>query len=199
MSIVNIRITENVTPALKKLIASTRDLSQPMRAIAGLLEDLTERAFRDQAQPGGPRWPSLAQSTVESRADRYSRRPGGRRKDGRITAAVAKRISGHRLLQDTGRLAASVEGRSGPDFAQVGAAAVYAAIHQVGGKTRAHTILPKHKKALTIGDMIVKRVQHPGSQIPARPYLPMTAGHDLTAPAKSGILDILTRHFTPEN
>ena len=51
----------------------------------------------------------------------------------------------------------------------------YARIHELGGKTSAHEIVPRNKKALRffVGGQAVfsKRVHHPGSLIPARPFL----------------------------
>lgn len=191
-----VTVVDDLTEELTQLLRAGKDLTPAMQAITGLLEDLTEEAFARQAQPGGPRWKPLARSTIESRVNRWSRQPGGTLKGGRISNAVADRAASQRLLQDTGRLAASVHGASGADFAQLGVAAVYAAIHQLGGQTRAHTIRPRHAKALRIGDVVVKSAQHPGSNIPARPYLPIVgAGTALTQPARDGIFDILERHF----
>jgi phage gpG-like protein len=61
----------------------------------------------------------------------------------------------------------------GPAALAVGTNKVYGAIHQFGGKTSPHTILPYRKKALFWPGALhpVKSVRHPGSAIPARPYL----------------------------
>jgi phage gpG-like protein len=51
----------------------------------------------------------------------------------------------------------------------------YAAIHEFGGKTAAHEILPDKAKALHFimggKEIFAKRVNHPGSVIPMRSYL----------------------------
>ena len=53
----------------------------------------------------------------------------------------------------------------------------YARIHEIGGKTQPHTIVPKTKVYLVFfwekkGRWVKKKsVNHPGSYIPARPYL----------------------------
>lgn len=54
----------------------------------------------------------------------------------------------------------------------VGTDRKYAAIHQLGGKTKAHVIRPKFKKALKTPFGVFAKVNHPGSKIPARPYFP---------------------------
>ncbi|MCX6908049.1 MAG: phage virion morphogenesis protein [Verrucomicrobia bacterium] len=52
----------------------------------------------------------------------------------------------------------------------------YAWIHQFGGTTRAHVIEALNKRALAWpgGAHPVRRVNHPGSKIPPRPYFPIT-------------------------
>ena len=82
------------------------DASPLMRIFTGTLLDQTEENF---AREGRPKWLGIQP------------RPGR---------------EGGKILQDTGRLAASITGESGPDYAQVGSNLVYAAIHQLGGKTR---------------------------------------------------------------
>ncbi|MDR0402031.1 MAG: phage virion morphogenesis protein, partial [Treponema sp.] len=53
----------------------------------------------------------------------------------------------------------------------VGSNMVYSRIHQEGGKTGAHIIKPRHKKALAFKGIVRRLVKHPGSDIPARPFL----------------------------
>lgn len=78
---------------------------------------------------------------------------------------------GGKILQKSGQLAASVVSDSDNDSAVVGSNKKYAAIHQFGGKTRAHEIRPRNKKALAFGGRVLSKVNHPGSNIPARPFL----------------------------
>lgn len=56
----------------------------------------------------------------------------------------------------------------------VGSDKKYAAIHQLGGRTPAHVIRAKKKKALFFTGRFAKKVNHPGSNIPARPFIPIT-------------------------
>jgi phage gpG-like protein len=53
---------------------------------------------------------------------------------------------------------------------------VYGRIHQFGGRTAPHVILPRKAKVLRWtgsdgGSVFARRVNHPGSVIPARPYV----------------------------
>lgn len=92
--------------------------------------------------------------------------------EGRPAWAGIKRKG--KILQDTGRLAASIVTAHDDTTAAVGTNVVYARIHNNGGTTKAHMIRPKNKRALAFGGRVVKQVNHPGSKIPARPFLKLT-------------------------
>lgn len=47
----------------------------------------------------------------------------------------------------------------------------YAAIHEFGGKTAPHVILPKKAQALAFGGGFFAKVNHPGSTMPERSFL----------------------------
>ncbi|KZE34173.1 phage virion morphogenesis protein [Crenobacter luteus] len=116
---------------------------------APLMRDISEimhTAVKENFEAEGrPRWLGM--------------RPGGR--DGR-------------LLQDKGTLKGSISAASDNDHAVVGTDLKYAAIHQFGGKTRPHEIRPRNARALKFGGRYAKKVNHPGSDIPARPFLALT-------------------------
>lgn len=165
-----------VLDALNRLAAAGRGMTPAMRAIATALLSQTEANFAAQSGPAG-KWPALSRATIEGRAGRLAAgRKGGLRKDGRISKGVGRTVAGMKILQDTGRLAASVTPFWSAAEAGARVSAVYAAIHQLGGKTRPHVILPRNKRALAFGGVVVKRVNHPGSNIPARPFLPAAGG-----------------------
>jgi phage gpG-like protein len=77
----------------------------------------------------------------------------------------------------------------------VGTNVAYAAIHQFGGQTKPHVIRPKFKRALAFGGVVVRQVQHPGSKIPARPFLALTPedGEDLIADAEDFLQEQINR------
>lgn len=152
--------------ALKRLEQSGTRLAPAMKKIAAALADQVEENF---AQQGRPRWQPLEN-------------PPERRQGGRI-------------LQDSGQLAASISTESTDTAAVIGSNKVYAAIHQFGGKTAAHVIRPVKKKALAFGGTVRRQVNHPGSDIPARPFLPVTADGSLQPEAKNEILQTILRHL----
>lgn len=94
-----------IAAAFTRLSALVSDMSPAMCAIAGVLHDRTEQNFADESGPSG-KWPAV--------------------KD--------KKRAGGQILQDTGRLAASITASHDADSAAIGTNVVYAAIHQMGGK-----------------------------------------------------------------
>lgn len=184
--------------------AALADGTELYRRIAAALEAETEANFAAQ---GRPSWVPLAQETIAARA----KRQGG--------STVM------RILQDRGILAASVSSDFGPDYAQIGAATPYAAIHQLGGtidmpakstKVRLRTdaagkLLRQGTEGSAKGRAVFardtqKRARESWHQvdahtitIPARPYLPFT-GDPATAvlqpEARKSILDIVERMVT---
>ena len=78
---------------------------------------------------------------------------------------------GSGILQDSGRLRNSMTTQTDNKSATVGTNVAYAAIHHFGGQTRPHLIRPKNGKALKFGGRFAKQANHPGSKIPARPFM----------------------------
>lgn len=133
-----------------------------MREVANIMLDEVEANFAAQ---GRPRWADL--KSVDLRRAGYTRTKGGR-------LVWLKRNSrpGYQILQVSGRLASSITMAYDAQSATVGTNVVYAAIHQFGGKTRPHVIRAKRAKALALPGIGPRRqVNHPGSTIPARPFL----------------------------
>jgi len=105
---------------------------------------------------------------------------GGSNKWQALKAATvaSRKAEGHwgdgaRILTRSGRLSKSITPRASATDVVVGTNVKYAAIHNFGGTTKPHDIVAKHKKALAWpgGNNPVKKVHHPGSTIPARPFL----------------------------
>lgn len=141
---INVEIKDDeLQNLLTRLQSKMKNLTPVMRKIAGIMQDSVEENFAREGRPVP--WKPSARALRE----------------------------GGKTLQDTGRLAASITSRSTAHQAIVGTNVVYAAIHQFGGKTAPHIIKPLHKKALYWKGALhpVKSVNHPGSTIPARPFL----------------------------
>lgn len=107
---------------------------------------------------------------------------------GRPTWAGLK-AGGASHLYKSSNLRRSVLPTHGRDFAMIGTNVPYAAIHQFGGKTKPHVIRPKNGKALAFNGLVFKKVNHPGSDIPARPYLPIDERGFLQREAEDAIFN----------
>lgn len=183
-----------VIDALNHLAAAGRDLTPAMRAIATALLSQTEENFESESGPLG-KWPAL--------------------KD--------KKCQGGKILQDTGRLAASVTPFWSATEAGVGSNAIYAAIHQLGGTIdkAAQSRLVRHRtnakgellrsealggKGLVFAKnshkRVIKRWFEQGAHtitIPARPYLPVFPDGRLQDGMEDQALDAIQVHLLGES
>lgn len=179
-----------VIDALNRLAAAGRDLTPAMRAIATALLSQTEDNFSAEAGPLG-KWPAV--------------------KD--------KKRQGGKILQDTGRLAASVTPFWSATEAGIGSNAVYAAIHQLGGTIgkAAQSRMVRHRvnakgellrsealggKGLVFAKKSHKRVAERWFEqgahtitIPARPYMPVGPDGQLQAGMEDQALDAIQAHL----
>jgi len=91
----------------------------------------------------------------------------------KLSGQVLHKRSG--TLRDRGILPIFARQSGGLIWAGIGTNVEYARIHEFGGVTRPHLILPRWKKALHFTkdgkDIFAMKVHHPGSRIPARPYI----------------------------
>jgi phage virion morphogenesis protein len=145
---------------LNELIKKMQDVTPVMSEIGEIIVTQTQDAFDDSKAPDGSAW-----------------KPS---------------LRGGQTLVNTARLRRSINYQTGKNSVEVGTNVVYAAIHQFGGKTKAHVIRPKKGKALMWPGAAhpVKSVNHPGSDIPARPFLPDEHSLDFDE-----ISDTLTRYL----
>ena len=97
-----------------------------------------------------------------------------------LTRRIKKdKLSGQVLKNRTGTLRRSISpsvSSSGTTVTgTVGTNVEYATIHEFGGKTAAHDILPKRGRALAFNwkgkDVVFRKVHHPGSVFPERSFM----------------------------
>ncbi len=155
--------------ALDRLLAKTGNLAPAMKNIGEYLQRSTWERFFAQKDPAGHPWAPLKPSTL------------------------LRKTGSHILIEkgERGGLLGSIHYEASPGEVLVGTNVKYAAIHQFGGKTRPHEIRPRRKKALAWpgGAHPVKVVKHPGSEIPARPFL------GLSEEDRQEVLLILSDHL----
>ncbi|WP_175948576.1 phage virion morphogenesis protein [Burkholderia pyrrocinia] len=156
---------------LNRLVGAMADATPVMSEISGIMADAVEENF---AQEGRPKWLGLAPSTLASRVGGELKPGRGKLKSGAWSIQLGQRVARSlKILQRSGRLASSVMPSFDATSAQVGTNLIYAAIQNFGGQTKPHTIVPKNAKALHFGGIFAKKVNHPGSKIPARPFMTM--------------------------
>lgn len=140
-----------VMSALDRLAATAHNMSPVMSMIAQELERQTEKNF---AAEGRPKWLGLKLSTIAVRTKRGT-------------------WPGMMLQVSAGGLASSISSSSDSNSATVGSNKVYAAIHQLGGKTgRGHKVT-----------------------MPARPFLPVDAQGQLQPEASENILSLVNDYL----
>ena len=156
----------------------TEDLKQYLKKFKVVMPEHVRIGLLDSLDRVG----SVATSKYMDRAEVIDPRAG----------TVASRKTGSQLNIRSGRLARSINqlafGRSAEGIRKVffagkdimailGSEVPYARIHEKGGTTSAHEILPKKSGGVLVfrgaeGNLVfAKKVNHPGSNIPARPYL----------------------------
>jgi phage gpG-like protein len=142
-------VVEAIFDQYKEILNALDKAAKPdMKKIADFaaaeLHDISNTAFEQEADPvTGAKWKPLK-----------SPNPNG---------SMLRR---HSILYNSRTHIGFADGR-----AVLGSNMVYAGIHQEGGKTAAHDIRPVQAKALRFNDHFAKKVHHPGSTIPARPYM----------------------------
>jgi phage virion morphogenesis protein len=148
---IHIKVDDHEAQELFRNLRRRMSDMRPFFQVAGeIIVDSVHRAFEQGRSPEGEPWPP-------------------RRGD------PAGRPSGYKTMIRSGRLMRSMTAHASSHQVEVGTNVVYAAIHQFGGTTKPHEIRPRRKQALafTSGgeNVVVKSVHHPGSRIPARPFL----------------------------
>ena len=94
----------------------------------------------------------------------------------------SEKLSGQVLHHRKGRLKDSinfkVKDTGGKIVSVIGTNVEYAKIHEYGGQTKPHVILPRHAKALHFfmggQEVFTRKVDHPGSRMPERSFLRST-------------------------
>ena len=114
----------------------------------------------------------LGDILLEGVHDRFKR---GVAPDGRPWQKSWRAIAQNgQTLRDTGRLLNSIRTRLNKNGVSILTDVIYARMMHYGGQTRPHVIVPKKGKVLrfktpTGGWAYAKKINHPGSKIPARP------------------------------
>jgi phage virion morphogenesis protein len=156
---------EDVKSDLGKLAAKINNMRPVMQAIGEDIQEHAKERFGTSTGPDGQRWAPNARATIEA----YIASKGGYGKKGITKKGQTLAANKKPLIGITGDLARQFHVRATNSEVVVGNSMVYAAIQQLGGK--------KSQFPNLWGD------------IPARPFLPVTALGDLYPEDKARVLD----------
>lgn len=145
---------QGVRDMLGAIGARLGHLRPAMTLIGEIVTESIQRNFLQHRSPEGAPWKPLSPAYAAWKSGDKGRSPND--------ILVLNRI-----------LMGSIHPKVGRDQVAIGTNIVYAAIHHFGGRTRAHEIKPVTGQALHWkgAKHPVKSVHHPGSIIPARPYV----------------------------
>jgi phage gpG-like protein len=168
---ISIRVKDDVLRrALRKAREQVRDMTPVYKLVGIKVREIVKGHFRQSRDPNGRPWKPLKSERTHGRdVAARGRRPG---RASKLSFGTGLYKRGKPLI-DRGTLLRSITDKAGPTRAVVGTNIKYAAIHNFGGRTRPHIILPRKKQALFWpgADYPVARVNHPGSVIPARTFM----------------------------
>lgn len=132
-----------------ELIAKGTTLTPLMQDLGEFLTETTKQRFETSTAPDGTRWEPNAPATYLAYLDKFS---GSYGKSGQLSKAGANRASGKKpLIGETGRLSREIYYQADATGVEISSGLIYSAIQQFGG------------------------VAGRGVQIPARPYLGLSA------------------------
>jgi phage gpG-like protein len=160
--------SEQVLAMLKGMEGRSRNLAPVMLDFGGRMKGSIDKNFDDQGRP--VRWPGLKPATMRNW---LFGKKGHWTKAGNLSKEGKESLGSRKVLVDSGLLRRTIYYQPSGSGITIGSRKPYAGIHQFGGTTKPHEIVPRKKKALAWpgGAHPVKRVQHPGSKIPPRPFL----------------------------
>ena len=188
MSQIQIKVSgdRQVLQVIGGLTGSLNDIRPVLAEIGEEMAERTRQRFDTLTGPDGQPWAANAESTFEQYLGRFR---NSYNKDGTLSATGEKRKAGKKpLTGETKALRTTINYQLvGNDTVSIGSPMDYAPYQQYG--TPAHTILPKDKKALAFGGIVVRKVNHPG--IPARPFL------GFSDQDQADITDIVRGYFKP--
>lgn len=173
---------EAVKEEVEGILHRSTNLARPMRVIAAKLNNSVGRNFEvggrysteDSLLGGSNKWAPVKNPPAYKRSNK--------------ARGIAKGDEKGSILLRSTHLRRSIMPESTEDTAFVATNVEYAAIQNFGGTTKAHVINPRNGKVLAFDGIVCRSVHHPGSKIPARPYM-VVQPEDL-----DDYEDVLVRH-----
>lgn len=137
-----------------------------------------------------PIWREIGQIMYDGTMERFDREVGP--DDKPWQKSWRAKLQGGKTLQSTGRLRDSIQLVVQGKKISIKTNVKYAPVMQFGATTKPHIIKPRYKKALAFGGGVYRSVMHPGSKIPARPFLGLSKDDEqgIILAIESELLDV---------
>jgi phage gpG-like protein len=195
MDSINIKINDDdFISKINEFISRVKKPAPMMREIGEHMVSSIKRNFEDQGRPTP--WAPVKESSLMGLIMKSGGFYKAKKKAGQLKPKAVKAKTLKKTLMDSGVLRNSMTYNfdSETGSLKVGTNVIYAAIQNFGGKTKPHEIRAKHAKTLVWFGVDgskhgAKSVHHPGSTIPARPFM-LIQDSD-----KMEIIDIVSRHL----
>lgn len=156
--------------AFNGLLRAANDPAPALKAIGEALTDMTKQSFAASRSPFGPPWAPNSPATYGRLVAGMGKSSFG--KGGRLNARGAARVASKRpLIGETGALSTTIGYNVANSVLEIGSPMEYAAMQQFGGTKGMFPNL--------WGD------------IPARPFLPVTADGGLAPAAREVVVDAI--------
>lgn len=158
-----------VLAAFNRLIAAGQDMGPILRVIGEDVVDRAKKRFETSTAPDGTQWAPNSDTTLRAMLHRHDK---NFTKKGALSAGGGRALAGKKpLIGESGDLSRQISYSADSGGVTVTASPVYAAMQQFGG-TKAE-------------------FPHLWGDIPARPFLPVTAAGELYPDEEREILDVL--------
>lgn len=180
--------SQQVQARLSELIAQGANMQPAWQAVGNNLVNRIRLGFRISKDPWGNTW-----LPIKWRTPRLKKGAGRK-----LSLAGKKQMAANTVgspgqpLRDTGRLARSVVAQASATDVVVGTNLIYARVHQFGA-----VIHPKKGPFLVFGGPTGQLIFARRVTVPARPYMPISAGGTMSLPATwaANIIRTLAAHF----
>lgn len=127
-------VDQQARSALKTLAARVNNPAPLLHTVAEGITERTKHRFDTSKGPDGQAWKPNSTATLDMLSERLAGSKSNRKKDGSLNAKGSRALANKKVLIDSGFLRQQIVPSSTATSLSVTATAIYAAIHQFGGK-----------------------------------------------------------------
>ena len=167
---------DGISDEIRRLSQQGEDLTALLFTIGQGMEERIDKRFATSTGPDGQRWKANSPVTLAREALRLAVSGANKKKDGSLNKRGQRALAGKRpLIGETGTLRDQIASSVNGNAVELAASSVYAAIQQFGGAK--------------------SQFGHLWGDIPARPFLPVTADGALYADEAEAVMRDISDYF----